>query len=78
MKNGLDMVTPLSGAEIVMRDVGGRYAQGLTLSLAEQDMVMTATAALTAANYGPTPATMKLKPVPLPENVKGALAQYAV
>ena len=78
MQNGLDMIKPLNGAELTMRDVGARFSSGFKLTFTEQDMAMSAVAALTADKYGPSPATMQLKPVPLPENVKGALAQYAV
>ena len=70
-------VTPLNGNEMVMRDMGYRYARGATLTFAEEGMAMVATAAMTANNYGPGPATMKLQRPALPENVKGALAQYS-
>lgn len=76
MDSNMKLVEPLSSSELVMRDLGRRYSQGVTLSLAEQNMAMMASAALLADRYGPSPATMKLKGMDLPETVKGALASY--
>lgn len=63
--------------EVILSDIGYRMARGGKLTLAEQGMAVLATAALDASRYGPGPAEMRLPQNSLPENVKGALAQYS-
>lgn len=77
MSNEIKSVEPMNGYELVMRDMGSRYARGTKLTFIEEGMAMTATAALDAKRFGPTPAEMTLPASSLPENVKGALASYS-
>ena len=70
-------VKPMNINEIILSDLGHRLSGGGKLSMAEQGMAIMATAALDANRFGPGPAEMKLTANPLPENVKGALAQFS-
>lgn len=70
-------VTPMKTSEVILTDLGSRMSRGVKLSMVEQGMAMTATASQTADRFGPGPADMKLPDNPLPENVKGALAQFS-
>lgn len=76
-ENRITIPEPLSGAQIVMQDLGRLQNSGIPLTLTEQTMAMSAYAALDADRFGPGPANMKLAPMSLPENIKGAIANYA-
>lgn len=77
MESQVKMARPMNGYEMIMRDLGSRYRRAGGLSMVEENMAIIAVAALSAKDFGPTPATMKLSRPDLPENVKGALASYA-
>lgn len=68
---------PHSANENVLRALGRKIGSGSELTVAERLMAMTATAHVTADNYGPGPADMTLQRPELPETVKGVLANYA-
>lgn len=70
-------VTPLKTSEVILTDLGSRMSRGSKLTMMEQGMAIMATAAQAADRFGPGPADMKLPENSLPENVKGALAQYS-
>lgn len=65
-----------SSNENLLRSLGRKLGSGSTLTLAENLMAMTATARVTADNYGPGPADMVVQQPELPETVKGVLAHY--
>lgn len=67
---------PVSPTETVLRTLGRKIGSGSELSGVERLMAMTATAQVTANNYGPGPADMVVQPPELPETVKGVLANY--
>lgn len=67
---------PASATENVLTHLGRKIASGSDLTMAERLMSMTATAQVTANNYGPGPAEMNLPKPELPETVKGVLASY--
>lgn len=68
---------PISPNELVLGIVGRKYMSGSSLTLAENLMALSASAGMTANNYGPGPADMVLKKPELPESVKGLLVEYA-
>lgn len=74
---GDSVVNPISPNELVLGIVGRKYRSGSTLTTAEDLMALSASAGVTASNYGPGPADMVLKRPELPESVKGLLIQYA-
>ncbi|MBQ4566675.1 MAG: hypothetical protein IJA79_00940 [Desulfovibrio sp.] len=63
-------------AERVLTNLGTQISSGRELTIGQRLMAMTATAQTTSDYYGPGPAEMEVKPVELPETVKGALARY--
>lgn len=63
-------------AERVLSALGNQMSSGRELTMAQHLMAMTATAQTTSDYYGPGPAEMVVKPVELPETVKGAIARY--
>ena len=67
---------PVSTTETVLRTLGRKIGSGSELSMPERLMAMTATAQVTANNYGPGPEDMVLQRPELPETVKGVLANY--
>lgn len=67
---------PMSNPETVLQSLGRKMGTGSELTLAENLMAMTATAASTANRYGPGPADMVVQKPELPETVKGVLASY--
>ena len=67
---------PVSATETVLRTLGRKIGSGSELSMPERLMAMTATAQVTANNYGPGPEDMVLQRPELPEMVKGVLANY--
>jgi hypothetical protein len=67
----------LSNTDMVMSMLGSKVASGQKLTLAEDLIAMTMTTRILFESMGPTPSTMKVRPVELPENVKGVLADYA-
>ncbi|MDR1778119.1 MAG: hypothetical protein LBR31_09900 [Desulfovibrio sp.] len=71
------MYEPVSKPNAVMSMLGSKVASGRDLTMAETLMAYTEVAKARMESYGPSPATMQLKPVPLPEDIRGALANYA-
>lgn len=69
-------VEPVSTTENVLITLGRKIGAGVELSMPERLMAMTATAQVTANNYGPGPADMVVQTPELPETVKGVLAHY--
>lgn len=61
---------------MVLHTLGRKMGSGIELTMAERLMAMTATAQVTANNYGPGPENMVLQKPQLPETVKGILASY--
>lgn len=72
-----NIVKPSNINKDVLRILGRKLKNGNQLTLAEDLMAISASAALTANSYGPGPAEMKVKPPELPESVKGLLIEYA-
>ena len=62
--------------EMVLRDLGSRFARGQKLTLAEQNMAAIATGSVDSNVFGPSPAEMKLPDYSMPEMVKGRLISY--
>ena len=71
------VVKPVSPNDLVLDIVGRKYASGSDLTTAENLMALSASAGVTAKNYGPGPAEMVLKKPELPESVKGILVEHA-
>lgn len=69
-------IEPTSVTENVLRSLGRKIGSGVELTIPERLMAMTATAQVTANNYGPGPEDMVLQRPELPETVKGVLANY--
>lgn len=69
-------VEPVSKTELVLTSLGRKMGSGAELTMPERLMAMTATAQVTANNYGPGPEDMVLQKPELPEMVKGVLANY--
>ena len=69
-------VEPVSKTDLVLHSIGRKVASGADLSMPERLMAMTATAQVTANNYGPGPEDMVVQAPELPEMVKGVLANY--
>lgn len=67
---------PVDRTEGVLTQLGRKIGSGMELTMAERLMAMTATAQVTAHNYGPGPEDMVLQKPELPETVKGVLASY--
>lgn len=67
---------PVNRTEMVLNQLGRKIRTGAELTMAERLMSMTATAQVTANNYGPGPEDMVLQKPQLPETVKGILASY--
>lgn len=67
---------PVNKTENVLSQLGRKLKSGAELSMPERLMAMTATAQVTANNYGPGPAEMVVQKPELPETVKGVLASY--
>ncbi|MDR1660719.1 MAG: hypothetical protein LBR94_10385 [Desulfovibrio sp.] len=72
----VDQIGPITGANIVLGMLGRKLAGGQELTMAETLMAFTEMAKTRMNYYGPSPANMQIKPVPLPEDVRGVLANY--
>ncbi|MDR2743695.1 MAG: hypothetical protein LBB66_00595 [Desulfovibrio sp.] len=72
----VEQIEPVSGTNIVLGMLGRKLGGGQELTMAETLMAFTEMAKTRMNNYGPSPANMRLKPVPLPEDVRGVLANY--
>ncbi|MFT4301957.1 MAG: hypothetical protein QM579_09400 [Desulfovibrio sp.] len=70
-------ISPLSISESVLSTLGRKVASGQNLTMTECLMVLSASGAIIASEYGPGPAEMSVKVPQLPETVKGLLANYA-
>lgn len=70
-------VSPLSLSENILTVLGNKVATGQELTMSERLMALSASGAIVASKYGPGPAEMVLTPPPLPEDVRGLLANYA-
>ncbi len=68
---------PVSGADMVLENVGNRYVRGGNLTIADENMAMVASAAKSAERFGPSVADFKVSRPELPENVKGTLVEYS-
>lgn len=69
-------IEPVSKTDLVLTSLGRKVGSGAALSMPERLMAMTATAQVTANNYGPGPEDMVVQAPELPEMVKGVLANY--
>lgn len=67
----------IPGYKIILRILGQRYRSGIRLTSTEELMAMSATAALHAAKFAPFSAAAEFRRPPLPEDVRGALADHA-
>ncbi|MDR2055923.1 MAG: hypothetical protein LBQ10_08675 [Desulfovibrio sp.] len=72
-----EQIEPVSGTNIVLGMLGRKLAGGQELTMAETLMAFTEMAKTRMDYYGPSPANMRVKPSPLPEDVRGMLANYA-
>ena len=66
--------TALDGSELVLLHAKHKQGMGNKLQLTEKLGAISATAAEMRAGYGPVPRDARPADVPLPENVKGAIA----
>lgn len=67
---------PVNKTDLVLTSLGRKMGSGAELTMPERLMAMTATAQVTANNYGPGPEDMVVQTPELPEMVKGVLANY--
>jgi len=74
------MITPMSatGPSITMSVLADKAARGMRLTEPENIIVMSNAAQIFSSSFGPMPADMRLRPVQLPENVKGILASFSL
>ncbi|MBR4742290.1 MAG: hypothetical protein IK079_05275 [Desulfovibrio sp.] len=70
----LPVTHTVSGNKLVLGDLGRKMAAGHEFSGTENRIAITSTAIEYPLGYGPGPSEMQVKNPPLPENVKGALA----
>ncbi len=68
---------PNNGSEIILGDVGRRYAAGQKLSMTDENMAITATTKQNADQFGPSITDFTVSGPELPEQVKGTLAQHS-
>ena len=69
--------TPIDANRSLLGTLGRKMLGGSKLTLSENLMALSASAAVTADFYGPGPDTMVVKTLELPESVKGMLVEYA-
>ncbi len=69
--------TPPNGAELMLSDLGVRYAAGRKMSGTDIGNAIIASARVNAAQFGPGPGDMPIRVEQLPESVKGTLVSYA-
>jgi len=67
-----------SGSAFTMADIANKITRGARLSIAEQHLAISNSANLHARSFGPMPGDVRLPNIPLPENVKGVLARFAL
>jgi hypothetical protein len=74
------MISPMSdtGAAITMAVLADKMGRGLQLTNTEQNIAMSNAAQIFSSSFGPMPADMRLRPMQLPENVKGILASFSL
>jgi len=74
------MISPSSptGAAIVMDSIADKLGRGGRLTNAEMGIVMSNAAQIYSSSFGPMPGDMRLAPMPLPEYVKGVLANFSL
>jgi len=74
------MIRPMSasGPAITMSALADKMARGMRLTEPENLIVMSNAAQIFSSSFGPMPADMRLRPVQLPENVKGILASFSL
>jgi len=74
------MITPMTatGPAITMSVLADKMARGMRLTGPENILVMSNAAQIFSSSFGPMPADMHLRPVQLPENVKGILASFSL
>ncbi len=61
-----------------MAVLADKVAQGGRLTMAEQGIVITNAAKVYSSMFGPSVEDFRLKPMPLPENIKGVLASFSL
>ncbi len=69
--------TPPNGAELMLDDLGTRYASGIKLSGTDIGNAIIATARQNASKFGPGPGEMPIRSEQIPESVKGALVAHS-
>ncbi len=69
--------TPPNGAELMLDDLGTRYASGIKLSGTDIGNAIIASARINASKFGPGPADMPIRVEQLPESVKGTLISHS-
>ncbi|MDR3357415.1 MAG: hypothetical protein LBN96_00850 [Desulfovibrio sp.] len=72
----VEQIGTITSADIVLGMLGRKLGSGQELTMAETLMAFTEMAKTRMNYYGPSPANMRLKPPPLPEDVRGVLANY--
>jgi hypothetical protein len=61
-----------------MSVLADKMGRGLQLTNTEQNVVMINAGDIFSSSFGPKPADMRMKPMQLPENVKGILASFSL
>ena len=72
------MVASASGSAFTMAGIADKMKRGARLTVAEQNLAISNAANLSARSFGPMPGDVRLPNIPIPENVKGILAHFAL
>ena len=71
------VVLPMGIDSSLLGSLGRKMLGGSRLTTSESLMALSASASIAANFYGPGPDTMVVKPMELPESVKGILVEFA-
>ena len=71
------VVLPMGIDRSLLGSLGRKMLGGSRLTTSESLMALSASASIAANFYGPGPDTMVVKPMELPESVKGILDEFA-
>ena len=72
------MVAQTSGSAFTMAQIADKMKRGARLTFAEQHLAISSAANMHARTFGPMPEDVRLPDISIPENVKGALAHFAL
>jgi hypothetical protein len=71
------MVASAAGAAFTMAEITDKMKRDARLTVAEQHLAISNAANLSVRSFGPMPEDVRVPNIPIPENVKGVLANFA-